>query len=83
MKFWPVTPPLDQYNENVEALAKQHGLKIYDPTIRTIHHHHHGINLPILTLKTVENNEKVLNTESKSKRSKRKNNNGTKNDSTA
>ncbi len=81
MKFWPVIPPLDQYNENVEALAKQHGLKIYDPTIRTIHPHHHGINLPILTLKTVENNEKVLNTCSP-KRSKRKNNNGTKNDCT-
>lgn len=74
MKFWPVTPPLDQYNEDVGALAKIHNLKIFDPNTQIIHHHHHGMNLPILTLKTVENPEILLNTESKTKRSKRNKN---------
>lgn len=74
MNYWPVIHPLDQYNEDVETLAKQHGLKIFDPNTQTIHHHHHGKNLPILTLRTIENPENLLNTESKTKRPSRKKN---------
>lgn len=69
--YWPVPHPLDQYVEDVIQLAKDNGLKIYDPSKQSMHHSYHGKIFPTLTLKTEENTQKLLNIESKPKRTKK------------